>query len=278
MFQDLILLKMIVLVGFVLLFGGWERIAPFANSELVVRLGHASKRAWQRLMRNIGLFSLNALLSPLIVVPLAALAASFDLGWRPLALQGWEGLAFGILILDLWIYYWHRLNHEWQFLWRFHQVHHLDETLDTSSAFRFHFGEVLLSSLVRALVIALLGISLSSVIIFETVVLACSIFHHSDARIPARIERWLSRLIITPSLHWVHHHAIRKDTDSNYGTLFSFWDRLFRSKSLTRRFAAMPIGVEHMRDRSFLRLLTAPFGAQPRARPRAGENQEPARR
>jgi sterol desaturase/sphingolipid hydroxylase (fatty acid hydroxylase superfamily) len=85
-------------------------------------------------------------------------------------------------------------------------------------------------------------------------------------------------VVITPSIHWVHHHAIRADTDSNYGTIFSFWDRLFRSRSATERFTDMKIGVERMRDRSFLRLLVAPFGRQPGAAPRTNDSPKPARR
>jgi sterol desaturase/sphingolipid hydroxylase (fatty acid hydroxylase superfamily) len=85
-------------------------------------------------------------------------------------------------------------------------------------------------------------------------------------------------VVITPSIHWVHHHAIRADTDSNYGTIFSFWDRLFGSRSATERFASMKIGVERMRDRPFFRLLTAPFGRQPGAEGAANEAPKPARR
>jgi sterol desaturase/sphingolipid hydroxylase (fatty acid hydroxylase superfamily) len=66
-------------------------------------------------------------------------------------------------------------------------------------------------------------------------------------------------VIITPSIHWVHHHAMRADTDSNYGTIFSFWDPLFRSRSRTRRWTTMPIGVEGSRDRPLLRLIVTPF-------------------
>ena len=67
-------------------------------------------------------------------------------------------------------------------------------------------------------------------LLFEALVLTRAIFHHSDARLPPRLEAALARVIITPSIHWVHHHAIRADTDSNYGTIFSFWDPLFRSQ------------------------------------------------
>jgi sterol desaturase/sphingolipid hydroxylase (fatty acid hydroxylase superfamily) len=271
--------KTALVLAVFIVFATAERWRPAVDSPLLVRLGRSTAAAWRRLTRNIGLFGFNALLSPLIVLPITYWAEGFSLGLRPAFLDGWWGLAVDILILDLWIYWWHRANHELPVLWRFHQVHHLDELLDTTSAVRFHFGEVVLSALVRAVVVIVLDIGLTAVIIFEALVLASAIFHHSDARIPAWLERPLSRVIITPSIHWVHHHAIRADTDSNYGTIFSFWDRLFQSKSATERYAEMKIGVERMRDRSFLRLLAAPFGRQPGAEPpKAKAEPKPARR
>lgn len=268
-----------VFVTFALL----ERWRPAVESPLLVRLGKSSRDAWRRLTRNIGLFGLNALVSPLIVLPITYWAAGFSFGLRPTSLDGWAGFLVDIVLLDLWIYWWHRANHELPLLWRFHQVHHLDELLDTTSAVRFHFGEVVLSALVRAVLIIACDIQIAAVVVFEALVLASAIFHHSDAQIPERLERALSKVIITPSIHWVHHHAIRADTDSNYGAIFSFWDRLFGSKSGTVRFDAMKIGVERMRDRPFLRLLIAPFARQPGAAPRsasgaAKEAPNPARR
>ena len=257
--ETLLSFKAVAVATAFILFMVYERVRPASDTTLLLRLGQAGRAAWNRLGRNVGLFGVNSLLSPLIVLPITVWAGTFDVGLRPAWWSGWPGVLIDLLILDFWIYWWHRANHEIQFLWRFHQVHHLDETLDTTSAFRFHFGEVVLSALVRGLVIIALDMPLTSVIVFEAVVLVCAIFHHSDARMPAAVERALARLIITPSIHWVHHHAIRADTDSNYGTLFSFWDLLFRSRSRTVRSAGMPIGVERMRDRTFLRLLIAPF-------------------
>lgn len=257
--ETLFLLKAVLVATALVVFGLWERLRPASRSPLLLRLGQATAAGWRRLGRNIGLFSLNTLLSPLIVVPVTIWAEGFSIGLRP---EWWTGplaLAADIVLLDLWIYWWHRANHEIQLLWRFHQVHHLDETLDTTSAVRFHAGEVILSALVRAAVIILLDIPLAPVLLFESLVLAGAIFHHSDATLPPRLERGLSRLIITPSIHWVHHHAIRADTDSNYGTLFSFWDPLFRSRSKTRRWGTMPIGVEGLKDRPLLGLLAVPF-------------------
>ncbi len=218
-----------------------------------------------RVVKNLGLAGVNALLSPLIVLPLTQFAAGHALHWRP---EGWSGgwlILADLLLLDCWIYWWHRLNHQLPMLWRFHEVHHLDETLDASSALRFHFGEVVLSSLVRAGVIVVLDIPFTSVVWFELLVALNAIFHHSNLKLPSWLEYPLSRLIVTPSIHWVHHHAVRRDTDSNYAALLSVWDRLFGSSSATARTPAMPIGVEGLRDKPGAALVARPFA--PRRRP-----------
>jgi len=214
---------------------------------------------WRRLLRNAGLWLVNTGLSPLIVIPISLWAAGQSLGWRPEWWTGWAALLADLLVLDFLIYWWHRANHVVPFLWRFHEIHHLDHFLDTTSAVRFHFGEVLLSALARGAFIVVLGIPLASVVAFEAVVLLAAVFHHSNLRLPPRLETALSRVIITPSIHWVHHHAVRSDTDSNYGTLFSFWDPLFGSRSRTRRTPDMPIGVERLAERPLLELVVRPF-------------------
>lgn len=237
----------------------YERLHPVEDSPLFLRFGRAARAGWSRLIKNLGLFGFNLLLSPLIVIPITALSSEVTLGLRPDWWSGWFGLALDILILDLWIYAWHRANHEIQFLWRFHEVHHLDEFLDTSSALRFHFGEVALSAMARLPFIVLFDVPLASVILFEGLILSAAIFHHSDAALPPKLENALAKVIVTPSIHWVHHHALRADTDSNYGTIFSFWDRIFRSKSLTRRFRGMKIGVERLKDQPLHKLIVRPL-------------------
>jgi sterol desaturase/sphingolipid hydroxylase (fatty acid hydroxylase superfamily) len=214
-----------------------------------------------RIGRNLGLAAINILLSPIIVIPLTAWFASHAFHWRPVAWHGALGLMMDLLLLDLWIYWWHRANHVVPFLWRWHEVHHLDETLDTTSALRFHFGEVALSACVRGLVILVLAVPLSSVVVFEALVAIAAVFHHSNLRLPRRFEALLSGGIVTPSIHWVHHHAVREDTDSNYGTVLSVWDVVFRSRSRTQRSIAMPIGVEGRRDATLPQLIVRPLAA-----------------
>jgi sterol desaturase/sphingolipid hydroxylase (fatty acid hydroxylase superfamily) len=235
----------VVLVALLVL----ERIYPMARVIGGLR----------RLGRNLGLSGLNAILSWLIVVPLTAAAVGHALEWRPLWWAGWQGLVADVLILDLWIYGWHRANHLFPLLWRFHKIHHLDNFLDASSGLRFHFAEVLLSSVVRAVVILLLGVPLASVLVFETLVAVFAMFQHSNLRLPQAFERVLSWVIVTPSIHWIHHHAVRSDTDSNYAFLLSVWDRVFQSRSPTVRTVEMPIGIEGKADQSLPELVKRPF-------------------
>lgn len=220
--------------------------------------------AWRRLARNFGLWLANVALSPLVVAPLSLWAASHALAWRPGWWSGTGGLLLDLVLLDLWIYWWHRANHEIAFLWRFHAMHHLDRVLDTSSALRFHFGEVLLSAIARGATIMLLGLPVVSVVVFEALVLAGAIFHHSNLSLPPRFERALSRIVVTPSIHWVHHHRVRRDTDANYSTVLSLWDHLFASRSPTPRMKGMAIGVEGRDELALPQLLIAPFRAAAR--------------
>ncbi len=249
------------------LFFAAERLRPAAVPAGTAGMvpGGPKGGTW-RLARNGGLWLANLALSPLLVIPVSILAAQHHLDWRPAWWGGLWGLALDLVLLDFLIYWWHRANHEVPFLWRFHEVHHLDNFLDSTSALRFHFGEVALSALARAAVIVVFAIPLTTVLVFETLVLMAAIFHHSNLALPRGFERALSRVAITPSIHWVHHHARRRDTDSNYGTLFSFWDPVFGTRSATARAPDMAIGVEGTPERPLLELLARPFqGARRRA-------------
>lgn len=227
-----------------------ERIAPSAVRPSSAGAG--------RLIRNLGLWAGNTLMNPFVTAPIAIAAAVFDLWSRP-DLPAWAGLALDLLLLDLWAYAWHRANHEWPLLWRFHRVHHLDEFLDTTSAVRFHPGEVLISALARTPLIVLADVEIASILLFDTLVLLAALFHHSNLRLPSAFEWALRFVTVTPSHHWVHHHAVRADTDSNYGTVLTVWDRLFRSWSPTARTPQMRIGVEKMSDLPLPALALAPF-------------------
>lgn len=254
--EGLLAWKGIAVLAWILAFFLAERWRPAARPRPPKG---AVQGGWHRVARNVGLWLTVTVLSPLIVLPLTYWASGHALAWRPGWWQGGLGLALDILLLDVLIYWWHRANHEIPFLWRFHEVHHLDRFLDTTSALRFHFGEVLLSALARAGVILLLGFPFASVVVFEVLVIFSAVFHHSNLRLPAGLERALAWVIITPSIHWVHHHAKRADTDSNYGTIFSVWDPLFGTRSPKPRDPEMVIGTEGRAEEGFLALLVRPF-------------------
>lgn len=234
--------------------------AALAVGERVFSAAHrpaGSDRS--RWWRNLGLGAGVALIAPVVTIPITSAAAGIELWSRPEIGPAWAWLVGELLVLDAWIYLWHRLNHEAPFLWRFHQVHHRDEFLDVTSALRFHPGEVALSALARAPLIIACDISLQAILIFETMTLAAALFHHSNVALPPVVERALRFVIVTPSHHWMHHHAAQADTDSNYGTVLTVWDRLFATFNAKPRTMNMKIGVEGARDESLPRLAALPF-------------------
>ncbi len=230
-------------------------------AERIIRAAPPHKSP-ARLLRNFGLWLIVALASPLIVAPITAFGVNHLIWERSPALSvgmiGVVVLIIDLIVLDLWTYWLHRAYHRVPLMWRLHEVHHRDEFLDTTSAVRFHLGEVVLSALLRLIPITLLAPPLATVIIFETVLLASALFHHSNVKLPTRVERVLSYFIVTPSIHWVHHHAVRADTDSNYASFLSVWDPLFASRSATQRTPDMKIGAEGVEDISFFGLLLSP--------------------
>lgn len=174
----------------------------------------------------------------------------------------WLNGLFAFLLFDLWMYLWHLANHKIPFLWLFHRTHHSDLELDSTSALRFHFGEILFSSLLRLLVIPLIGMSYLELLIYETVLQPVIIFHHSNIALPERIDRVLRAVIVTPNMHRVHHSQLREETDSNYSSIFSFWDRLIRSFRQRVDTRTLVYGLPYLQEKkwqSFAGMLQTPF-------------------
>jgi sterol desaturase/sphingolipid hydroxylase (fatty acid hydroxylase superfamily) len=172
-------------------------------------------------------------------------------------------LAF--LLMDLTFYWWHVANHRIPFLWRFHNVHHIDPDLDVSTAFRFHFGEVALSAGFRVLQVSAIGPAAWMYAAYELVFQANTAFHHSNIRLPIRIERLLNLVLVTPRMHGIHHSQVRDETNSNYSVVFPWWDRLHRTLGLNVPQSALAIGVPGYTDPGDNRVVTAlllPFRRQ----------------
>ncbi len=172
-------------------------------------------------------------------------------------------LAF--LLMDLTFYWWHRANHRIPLLWRFHNVHHIDPDLDVTTAFRFHFGELAFSSVFRVVQIGLIGPSPWAYAVYELIFQTNTLFHHSNVRLPIRCERLLNRVLVTPRMHGIHHSQVQDETNSNYSSVFSWWDRLHRTLRLNIPQSAIAIGIpayNREEDNFLWSTLVVPFRRQ----------------
>ncbi len=217
-------------------------------------------------LRNLSL-ALIAGMVGVLMTPLLSwsvqLAARHDLGrCNPIAIHP---VACGVLtfvLFDLWMYAWHRMNHRIPFLWRFHRVHHTDPALDSTTALRFHPVEVLISTVLNCVLLVVLGMGLEVFALYKSVMVVVILFHHSNLRIPPHLDHGLRWVIVPPSLHRVHHSNLRWETDSDYGTIFSFWDRLFGSYRTRRTYHDIRFGIGRYDSRDWqrpLQLLALPF-------------------
>ncbi|HXH74670.1 MAG TPA: sterol desaturase family protein [Bacteriovoracaceae bacterium] len=170
-----------------------------------------------------------------------------------------------ILFLDYSLYFWHWLNHKVRFLWRFHNVHHVDLDMDVSTASRFHFGELIISSLFRSVQVLVFGVAPETLIVYEVLTTLSTQFHHSNISLPMGFEKQLNKIFVTPRMHGIHHSIVREETDSNYSTIFCFWDRLHASLKINVPQEEITIGVASYRDQkeiTFLKSLLLPFKKQ----------------
>ncbi len=178
----------------------------------------------------------------------------------------WFGWVLGLVLFDAWMYGWHVLNHKLPFLWRFHAVHHADREMDASSALRFHTGEIVLSSIARLVILPVIGLSLPQLLLYEAFLLPIILFHHSNVRVPPRLDGALRWVIVTPWMHWVHHSRWRPETDSNFASVLSVWDRVFRTFRLRDQPWEIELGLDDDQSerewRTLQGMLVRPFRQQ----------------
>ena len=207
-----------------------------------------------------------ALVRPVALLGVAAFSESHAFGLLP-----WSGLPFalqfvlGFFWMDLTFYWWHRINHVYPLLWRFHNVHHIDPDMDVSTSFRFHFVETLYSTAFRVLQVGVLGIVPFTYLLYELIFNLCTMFHHSNVRLPLSLEMALNLVMVTPRMHGVHHSAVGPETNSNYSVIFRWWDLLHRTLRLNVPQNEVVIGVPGYllpRDNGPLHLIALPFVRQ----------------
>jgi sterol desaturase/sphingolipid hydroxylase (fatty acid hydroxylase superfamily) len=132
----------------------------------------------------------------------------------------------GVLALDFSSWLVHFVMHKNRFLWRFHLIHHSDNNVDVTTGLRHHPGDSLLRGIFFMLLIFISGAPMYSVMIYQTLVVISTAFTHANISLPSGLDKALSYILVSPNMHKVHHHWKRPYTDSNYGAVFSFWDRL----------------------------------------------------
>jgi len=172
-----------------------------------------------------------------------------------------------VLLMDYLLWVWHWANHRVPLLWRFHLVHHIDRDMDSSTALRFHFGEHAISTFYRALQIAVVGASPGAVWVWQILLFISILFHHGNVQLPIAWERRLVRIIVTPRMHAIHHSDYQNETDSNWSSLFSWWDYLHGTILLSVPQRTIRIGVpayESAEDVTLGRILMIPFRPQRR--------------
>ena len=224
----------------------------------------------RRLGRNLAVAALSALAVQAVEMPLVVpVAALFERrGWgllRVVRLPAWLYMAFALVLMDYTLYVWHVLTHRVSWLWRFHVVHHVDLDLDASTALRFHFAELVISVAWRAGQVATIGVTPAAFAVWQTALLVSTMFHHANVRLPAALERRLVRVLVTPRMHGIHHSIVRTQTDSNWSSGLTLWDRLHGTLRLDVPDEAVTIGVPAYRraeEVGLLRILALPFRRQ----------------
>lgn len=245
----------------------WRIVAILAVFALLLavegsfaRRERRPKEYRQSYLANLGTLFLNDTLLSLLSVSSLWVVAEHYAGFGLLSAVSDPLLkaALSFVLLDLALYFWHRANHSFDWLWMFHKVHHSDPVMNVSTAFRLHFVEVLLTIVVKALFIVAVGVDAAIVMANEAIITLFVLFHHANLSFPG--ERWLGRLAIVPYLHRVHHSVERVEHDRNFGAVFSGWDRMFGTLA---EVTPAKIGLRDVPGQNFLELVK--FGLVPQA-------------
>lgn len=238
----------------------WETYAPRVHLLTPVAV---------RWFNNIGLVVVSnlllALMFPVLSVGAAVMVAEQQWGlFNQIDAPLWLAGVVTLLTVDLSRYVEHVLLHKVPLLWRLHKVHHSDLDYDCTTGLRFHPLEAIITNALHVGVIALLGAPPVAVLIYELLFLAITFFTHGNIRMAASMDRLLRYAVVTPYAHCIHHSVIREETDSNFGILLLWWDRLFGTyrDQPQQGYGGMTVGLSELRDETgvtFSRLLLMPF-------------------
>ena len=236
--------RSLILAGGITLFWLIENAFPLFNF---------SYKKWRHASINIFLTATTIVVNfflAFILLKTANWTIANDFGvlqWLP-EMSLWLYALIGLLLLDLiGAYLVHLVEHKVKILWRFHIIHHTDTWVDTTSANRHHPGESVIRFAFTTLGVLVVGSPMWMVFLYQTLSVIATQFNHANISLPTKLDTVLSYFIVSPDMHKVHHHHVLPYTDSNYGNIFSVWDRLFRTyKTLPR--AEIKYGIDTYPD------------------------------
>ena len=183
---------------------------------------------------NLSMVVLGALCSkvvlPASLVGVALWVDNASIGvFNNVNINHWVVTALCVLLLDMVIYWQHRLFHKIPLLWRIHKMHHADSHVDTTTGLRFHPVEIVMSLFIKAAVVITFGIPAIAIVIFEVGLNGFALFNHANIRLPQKWDDRIGKVIITQRLHRIHHSQLKAESNTNFGFSVSWWDKLFGS-------------------------------------------------
>ncbi|TVM01429.1 sterol desaturase family protein [uncultured Candidatus Kuenenia sp.] len=240
--------------GILLIMALWERLAPRRRADISKLI---------RWINNLGVVFLSSFLLRLIF-PGAAVGMAVFAGEHGWGLFHYFSVPYGLAVIvsvvamDFVIYLQHVIFHAIPVLWRIHRMHHADLDFDVTTGIRFHPFEIILSMLIKFGAIAVIGVPVFAVVLFEVLLNATSMFNHGNVRIMSRLDRVLRWIVVTPEMHRVHHSSRYDETNSNFGFNLPLWDRFLGTYRDQPRMGheGMTIGLENFRDTKHCVILT----------------------
>jgi sterol desaturase/sphingolipid hydroxylase (fatty acid hydroxylase superfamily) len=216
--------RSLILVGGITFFWILEGIVPLFSVKY---------KKWRHALPNL-FFTLTTII---VNFPLAFLLLKTSdwtienqfgiINWLP-EMPLWLYVVLGIALLDLiGAYTAHLVEHKVKPLWMVHLVHHSDHNVDTTTANRHHPLESLIRYTFTLLGVFVVGAPIGIIMLYQSISVVLSQFNHANIRLPRKVDTILSWILVSPDMHKVHHHYVLPYTDSNYGNIFSIWDRLF---------------------------------------------------
>jgi len=261
----------------------WMLWAPFLTLGVLLVLEHAipiRRPTHPKLLRistNLTIAGCNALVMNVLFTGVLLTWAERAYGSSP-GLLGMANLGLAgttvasVILLDFIAYGLHRAYHRLPFLWRFHRAHHSDLDIDATTAVRFHVGEALMTSTIKAISIPVVGISWIGFVAYEVAFQIVAVLSHSSVRFPESLDRSLRVILVTPRMHWTHHSRHPNDHHTNFASVFSGWDRLLGTFRLDVEREQIEAGLDaypSLEQTTVLRVWTIPFG---RGCPSRGES------